>query len=409
MSLRKRCSRAFPASSPHFCDSSPKCAHPWHYDFRINGRRHRASTDTADKHRARDIEARERARILEGRHGIRRQPDITFREFATTYLRDYAHPNKRSAGRDEEIVKVLNRAFGSVLLHEVTAHRIEQFKRERLAGKWRSHGYSGPAKSIQPGTVNRELDTLRSIFSKAVEWRKLQEQPMAAVRRLKVDNRRTRILTEAEQLALLAACPAKLGRFVRLALITGARAGELLALTWEDIGDDELTFVETKNGRSRRLPLSQAIRAVLAQCPRRPGHDGVVFLNARTGKPYTVNGVAHVFRRALTRAGIATGDVSLHTLRHTALSRMIANGIDQFTVMAISGHSSTRMLERYTHPTDTRKLDALTLGGHNLVTTPEAAEATAGEVDELLGNVGGRREARTRDLRVANAALSQLS
>jgi len=409
MSLRKRCSRSAPASSPFFCGGSPKCEHPWHYDFRVNGRRHRSSTDTADKHRARDIEARERARILDGRHGIRRQPDITFREFAATYLSDYAIPNKRSAGRDEEIVKVLNRAFGAVLLHEVTAHRIEQFKRERLAGKWRSHGYTGPAKSIQAGTVNRELDTLRSIFSKAVEWRKLQEHPMGAVRRFKVDNRRTRILTEVEQLALLAACPKKLGRMVRLALITGARIGELLAVTWADIGEDELTFVETKNGRSRRLPLSAAIRAVLATCPRRPGHDGVVFLNAVTGKPYTVNGVAHVFRRALTRAGIVTDDVTLHTLRHTALSRMIASGIDQFTVMAISGHSSTRMLERYTHPTDTRKLDALTLGGHILVTTDSSRSETENESAELLKNFGGRREARTRDLRVANAALSQLS
>ncbi len=35
----------------------------------------------------------------------------------------------------------------------------------------------------------------------------VREHPMRAVKRLKVDNRRTRILTEAEQLAVLAACP----------------------------------------------------------------------------------------------------------------------------------------------------------------------------------------------------------
>jgi hypothetical protein len=38
---------------------------------------------------------------------------------------------------------------------------------------------------------------------------------------------------------------------------------------------------------------------------------------------------------------------------------MIAAGLDACTVMAISGHSSTRMLARYTHPTKERKLDAL--------------------------------------------------
>ena len=44
-------------------------------------------------------------------------------------------------------------------------------------------------------------------------------------------------LTEAEQAALLAASPKRLGRLVTLALMTGARVGELLALRWEDVSD----------------------------------------------------------------------------------------------------------------------------------------------------------------------------
>jgi integrase-like protein len=139
-----------------------------------------------------------------------------------------------------------------------------------------------------------------------------------------------------------------------------------------------------------------------------------VFTNRRTCRPYTVNGVAHVFDRAVARSGITSGDVTLHTLRHTALSRMIASGHDDYTVMEISGHSSTRMLARYTHPTEARKIGALNLSA--VVTTRSQRDAdaadevsTAAEIAELLREVGGRREARTRDLRVANAALSQLS
>jgi integrase len=110
-----------------------------------------------------------------------------------------------------------------------------------------------------------------------------------------VDNRRTRILTEAEQLALLAACPKKLGRMVRLALITGARIGELLALRWDDISDSELIRQETKNGKSRRVPHSSAIDAVLKACVR--SSSPWLFTNPRTHEPYTVNGVAHTFGR----------------------------------------------------------------------------------------------------------------
>jgi len=401
MSLRKWCSpTAFPTGHPLHRPKSPDCAHHWFYDFRVNRKRYRSTTESSHKQQAKAIEAKERARVLEGRHGIRKQPDITFRAFADTYLTDYAVQHKRSVDRDREILKVLHRVFGSLILHEITALRIEQFKRERLAGKWRGYKQTGTPKPIKPGTVNRELDTLRAIFSKAVEWGQLLEHPMRSVKRLKVDNRRTRILSEPEQAALLKACSKKFGRIVRLALITGARIGELLALRWADVSAADLTFLETKNGRARRIPVSPAIKAVLDQCPRT--RSAWVFTNVRTQRPFTVNGMAHVFRRAVERAGIPTGDVSLHTLRHTALSRMIAMGIDDSTVMSLSGHQSVRMLERYTHPTNARKIEALetfAVDGPNLGRT---------EIGDSK-NVGGRQEARTPDLRVANAALSQLS
>jgi len=421
VSLRKFCSPAAPAvlpdgrPNPLHCSSSPNCGHHWFYDFRVNRRRYRNTTETENKQQAKKFEAAERTRVLEGRHQIRQQPDITFKAFAATYLKDYAEPHKRSVERDRYIVDVLNRSFGSLILHEITAHRIEQFKRERLAGKWQGHKHTSTPKTIQPATVNRELDTLSHIFTKAVEWGKLREHPMLGkVKALKIANRRTRILTEAEQLALLAACPKTLARMVRLALITGARIGELLALTWADVSDNELVFLETKNGTTRRLPMSPAMAAVFKQCPK---GSTWVFTNARTRKAYTANGVRHVFNRAVVRAGILTGDVTVHTLRHTALSRMIASGIDDHTVMAISGHSSQRMLARYTHPTNARKIEALesitaSLGrmwaeSENTDTTGDAAGSQ--NRSDVSGKSGGRQEARTPDLCVANAALSQLS
>ena len=97
---------------------------------------------------------------------------------------------------------------------------------------------------------------------------------------------------------------------------------------------------------------------------------------------------------------------------------MIEHGFDDHTVMAIFGHSSTRMLERYTHLREERKLGALDLPWVVTIrsqTPPAAAEesATADEIVRMLKEsgreVGGRQEDRTPDLRIANAALSQLS
>ena len=93
---------------------------------------------------------------------------------------------------------------------------------------------------------------------------------------------------------------------------------------------------------------------------------------------------------------------------------MISEGYDDHTVMAISGHSSTRMLSRYTHPSLERKIGALEtfadlMYGHTVATQPPAAVAAAAQGLKKRRNVGGRQEDRTPDLCVANAALSQLS
>jgi integrase len=406
VSLRKRCSQLEPAellggaANPLHCPKSPRCNHHWFADFRVNGKRYRVSTATHDKGLATKIEATERTRILEGKHGIRRQKDVSFREAAKLYLDNYAAQHKLSASRDAGIVANLNQSFGPLVLHEITGLRILQWQKARLAGTWRAKGQKGRPKPVRPGTVNRELDTLRAIFARAVEWRLLVENPAAGVKRLKVENRRTRVLSDDEQIALIEALPRKARLITALLAVTGARVGEVLGLRWDDVTDGEIVFWRTKNGKSRRLPLSPATRNVLSQVPRVTDY---VFTSTRTRDRYTVNGYRHTFRRALDRAGITTGDVSPHTLRHTALSRMIARGASDHTVMAISGHSSTRMLERYTHPTEDLKVDALESGA-GLVGTFWAHPA-----DGDSESVGGRQEDRTPDLRVANAALSQLS
>lgn len=216
--------------------------------------------------------------------GIRRQPDMLFRDFAAHYL-DASKPNKTvsSDRRDREVVAALNRYFGGVLLHELTAHRIEQFKRERLAGGWRARGQKSAAKPVRPATVNRELDTLRAVLSWAVKERKLIA--LAGVDRLHVDNRRIRVLSPDEQLAVLRACQRrpKLAALLELLLITGARVGELLDLQWTEDHGDELHFLNTKNGQVRRVQVTARMRELLDGLPRRGSY---VFMNARTGTRY---------------------------------------------------------------------------------------------------------------------------
>lgn len=355
MSLYKRCTKTGD------CPKSPRCDHHWWYDFRVNRRRYRATTEVADKNKARDIEAKERSRVLDGKHQIRRQPDILFREAARAYLDLYAIPHQKSPTRAAEAITVLNRTFGSLLLAEITPFTIETWKAKRAAGTYRGHNQKRAAKPVQPATVNRELNVLSAILAKHVEWKKLVENPARRIPRLKVANVRTRVLTPDEQQALLAALPAQARRIAHVALLTGARIGEVLALTWDEVTATDLTFRETKNGTPRTLPMTAALRGVLAEVKRRGPY---VFMTKRgkgrklVATRYTANGFRHTFRRAVERLQLP-GTVTPHTMRHTVLSQMVAAGHDDFTVMSISGHRSTRMLQRYTHPQRAHRTAAL--------------------------------------------------
>ena len=90
-------------------------------------------------------------------------------------------------------------------------------------------------------------------------------------------------------------------------------------------------------------------------------------------------------------------------------------GIDDYTVMETVGHLTRAMLQRYTHPANARKqsaletYDRLILDAAHAEYTNQRRHGRASEIAEILRKVGGRQEARTPDLRVANAALSQLS
>lgn len=124
---------------------------------------------------------------------------------------------------------------------------------------------------------------------------------------------------------------------VQLALETGMRQGELLALRWERV-DLPRRVVDTKNGEARDVPLSWAAVTVLRDLSR--CLDGRVFL---------LNGdqVAHFFTRATAQAGIA--DLRFHDLRHEATSRLFERGQNPMEAAAVTGHKTLQMLKRYTH------------------------------------------------------------
>jgi integrase len=201
-------------------------------------------------------------------------------------------------------------------------------------------------KTIKPNTLKRELSPLHNMFEVARdEWGlPLAENPLSKLRLKVPPQRRERRLKEGELDRLV--CAARSCRnplvlpIIRIAVATGMRRGEILGLRWEHIdrGRRSLLIPDSKNGRSRTLPLtSQAIEAL-----------DLVPVTTERVFPISANAFRLAWDRLRARAG--SHDLHFHDLRHEAISRFFEKGLSVPEVALISGHRDARMLFRYTHP-----------------------------------------------------------
>jgi integrase len=220
-----------------------------------------------------------------------------------------------------------------------------------------------PPKSYKraASSVNRYKETLSKVLSVAereYEW--LPENPLAKIPDKKEPQGRVRFLTADERNALLIACKAQsadLYALVVCALCTGARAGELLNLTWRDVDLDRkrATLNRTKNDERRALSLAGPALEILRERSRvrRIGTD-LVFPAPPPAKPdkktARVFDYAKAFREAVTAAGLT--DFRFHDLRHTAASYLAMNGATTGEIAAVLGHKTLAMVKRYAHLSD---------------------------------------------------------
>jgi len=272
--------------------------------------------------------------------GVKQERPITFKELAEIFMRDYARVNKRSWETDKYRLVAVGSFFNPYPLPDVTPQLVEQFRAGRLE--------RGNAKS----TVNRHVALLKRMFSLAIEWGYAKENPARKVRQFSErELAKERILTDAEEAAMLAECNAALRPVVIAALNTGMRRGELLALEWQDVDLRRglVRVVKSKSGRQRTIPINQTLRGVLTALPSF-GKGGPVFgaKNIQAG-----------FENARTRAGL--DEVRFHDLRHTFATRLVDRAVDIITIQSLLGHSTVLVTQRYTHARDDRAAQAVTL------------------------------------------------
>jgi integrase len=219
-------------------------------------------------------------------------------------------------------------------------------------------------KNHKPQTVAHVLILIKRIINFGIA-KQLSEGVKFKIEMPKVDNKRTEDLTPDELKRLLYALNAEpniqAANFMRMALYTGMRRGELFRLKWSDI-DFQRGFInirDAKGGKAQSIPLNTTARNVLENHPRSeseyvfPGKDGA----QRTDFKKPIN-------RIKERAGLPADFRPLHGLRHVFASTLASSGqVDMYTLQKLLTHKSPQMTQRYAHLRDETLKQASNLMG----------------------------------------------
>ena len=283
----------------------------------------------------------------------------TVRELADLYMVDYR-------GRDSSISQRLrwwSSEFGDLPIREIDQDLVCDLIRRVKARVPRFYAgvdadgkpiFKSKGSTVAPATVNRYVAALSSLFTFAIKERLADKgwvHPCRGIARQREDNEKERYLSDQERDALLAAARAsswdRLYLLILMAIVTGARRGNLLSLTWGDLdlSRGEARLKRTKNYDRHVLPLTPALVNELSRLKQGQSEKTFIFASKRCpSQPLNIN---HAFQTALRRAKIK--DFRFHDLRHTCGTYLARSGASTLQVAEVLGHRVLAMAKRYSH------------------------------------------------------------
>lgn len=239
---------------------------------------------------------------------------------------------------------------------------------------------------LSPTSVAHLHAVLHRALGQAARWGLVARNVAGLVTRPRIKRQEMATLTPGQARAFLDAAQAdRLCALYAVALSTGMRQGEILALRWRDVDleagtlqvratlqrtGDGFLFAEPKTAHSRRqVALTGTAIAALRRHRRAQAEErlqlgavwednDLVFAN-EVGRPVeATNLIRRSFHPLLKRAGLPR--IRFHDLRHTAATLMLGRSVHPKVVAEMLGHSQIAVtLDLYSHVTPTMQREAV--------------------------------------------------
>jgi integrase len=288
-------------------------------------------------------------------------------EYLDAWLKGSVHGTVRRSTYDRDSYLVNNHikpVLGGLKLKKLNSAHVQSFYRDRLDA------------GLSASTVHKMHDILRRGLAQAVKWHLLPRNVADVVKPPRpVPTEMVALSADDTRRLLEAAGECRLEALYILAVHTGMRQGEILALRWQDVDMEnavvsvrrtltrnggKIAFGEPKTKKSRRsIRLTpQAVEALRSHLERqlrdmeilgdRYQDQGLVFTTDTGGPINPSNLRQRSFAALLKRAGLR--HMRFHDLRHTCATLLLSRGVHPKFVQELLGHATIAItLDTYSH------------------------------------------------------------
>jgi integrase len=372
--LRRTAERTACEDSGH--EVRTKTSKVWWIKYSRGGKSYLESSRSQSKKDAKALLQSREGDIVQGKPVTPKIGQLRFEEAAQDLENYYAAKRKRSYSVCERRIRLhLSPYFAGRRMSEITSADADTYIKHRQTTLTvlvrKAQTIRLPDGSVQTtpeqrrpasdAEINRELATLRQMFTHAVRAGKLLYRPHIGL--LPEDNVRTGFFEPEQLAAVLAHLPDNVRPVISFAHLTGWRiVSEVLPLQWRqvdfDAGEVRLDAGTTKNKKGRVFPLTAELRALLGGRRderdelKRAGHiTPWVFwrmvAEGRGGdkKPQPIISFSKAWHSACRAAG-CPGRIP-HDLRRTAIRNFVRNGVPERVAMRLTGHQTPSVFARY--------------------------------------------------------------
>ena len=251
--------------------------------------------------------------------------------------------------------------FGDKLISLISAGDIENFI------------CSLKSTGIKNNTLNGKIKWLRQIFRYAYKMNDIPFDPTTQIMLFKNDTEEKGIFTDDEIETLFNKGDSLENYWgadivsytmAYLSLHTGLRLGEIQALQKEDLSEEciivrknwseQYGLGSTKTGKTRMIPLSRSLYEKLSILAGSNQSGDFIFSTNDGKRPVSRKKLYDRFYSALDKIGVTTDirkqrNLTFHSWRHTFASILANGNIPELYIRRLTGHSSQKMLDTYSH------------------------------------------------------------